>query len=71
MQRLGTFSHMVTVTSTPFVMYCTTASLPSAGDSYKQHKNIIITGQEINTHKINKYITSSDLLLQYQAITNT
>ena len=26
-----------------------------------------MTGQEINTHKINKNITSSDLLLQYQA----
>ena len=62
---------MVTVTGTPFVMHCATAPCHLQVIATKQHKNIIITGQEINTHKINKYITSSDLLLQYQAITNT
>ena len=60
-QRLGTFSHMVTVTGTLFTAHCTTAPLPSAGDNYKPHKNNIMTGQETNTDKINKYITSSDL----------
>ena len=33
--RLGTFSHMVTVTGTSFTMPSATAHLPSAGDSYK------------------------------------
>ena len=46
MYRLGTFSHMVTVTATPFTIHGTTAALPSAGDSYKTYKNIITTGQE-------------------------
>ena len=33
--RLGTFSHMVTATGTPFTKASATAPLPSAGDSYK------------------------------------
>ena len=59
-QRLGTFSHMVTVTGTLFTAYSATAPCHLQVTATKQHKNILITGQEINTHKINKYITSSD-----------
>ena len=60
MQRSGTFSHMVTVTA-HYLLY--TAPQPPCHlqvTATKQHKNIIITDQEIKTHKINKYITSSD-----------
>ena len=59
--RSGTFSHMLTVSGD--TIYCTLCTAPChlQVTATKQHKNIIITGQEINTHKINKYITSSDL----------
>ena len=60
-QRLGTFSHMATVTGTLFTAHCTTAPCHLQVTATKQHKNIIIKGQEINTPKINKYTTSSDL----------
>ena len=45
-------------------IYCH-SPLPSAGDSYRINiKNIITTGQENNSHKINKDITSSDPQVQ-------
>ena len=56
---------MVTVTGTPFTMPSARAPFHLQVIATKQHKNIIMTGQEINTHKINIYITSSDPLLQY------
>ena len=60
--RIGTFSHMVTVTGTSFRLHSTTAPPAICRWQLQNNiKNIIITGQEINTHKINKCITSSDL----------
>ena len=56
---------MVTVTGTLFMKDSATAPCHLQVIATKQHKNIIMTGQEINTHKINKYIASSDPLLQY------
>ena len=53
---------MVTVTLASFRLHSATPPCHLQVTATKQHKkNIIITGQEINTHKINKYITSSDL----------
>ena len=56
---------MVTATGTPFTKPSATAPCHLQVIATKQHKNIIMTGQEIKTHKTKKYFTSSDPLLQY------